>query len=501
MRNLLATLRPRGWAVLWWILGLGLLLRLCVMVFYTPTVFNYYGGDSTRYIRLSFVGIHSLFGDNAMPAGYPSFLAVLRDVSAWLPLTTMVQHVLGLAAAGLLYAAVVRLGAPRWAALLPVVIVVFSGDQIFLEHGIFTEALWTPLLALGLYLVARSVSAERARWWLVTGGAALACSALVRHVSQVLPVLVTVWAAVALPGSPGARLRNAAAVLLPAMLVIGAYFVVAKPVAGGYSGLVENQGFSLYGRIAQFADCTKFKPPNGTQMLCVDTPSEMRPGPFYWTFSAQSPIRTRMQFNQYDAHQQALLSSFARAAILHEPIDYLRTVTKDVLRFFAPGLGTPRPDSGTDAQSMSFESVVPAAQGASLEQLADQFDEKYSGVGSGKAAETARTLLGGYQEIFRVQGLLTLLLILLAAIGAVVGRGAMRAGASLFLLSGAVLLVFPPLFSSYDVRYAVPPINLFAAGAAFGLAVLVARIGAGRLPPTAAADGSSSSPTVGARER
>lgn len=461
---------------MWVILGVGLLLRICAMVFYTPAVFNYYGGDSTRYIRLDFVGINGIFGDNAMPAGYPAFLAALRELSAWLPLTTTLQHMLGLAAAWLLYAAVVRAGASRVAALLPAVVVAFSGDQLFLEHGIFTEALWMPVVALGMYLLARSTSAVDARRWLIVGGAVLACSALVRHVSLALPIVLTVWAAVALPGTPTMRLQHAAAVLLPALVVIGAYFVIAKPIAGGYSGLVENRGFSLYGRVGQFADCTKFKPPSGTKRLCVDTPPEARAGPFFWTFGQESPIRTKMTIDTFDAGDQELLSSFGRAAILNQPLDYARAVGTDFARYFAPDFGEPRADSGTDAQSMSFESTIPAAQGVSPADLAQQFDQAYSGVGSGLANPTARTLLGAYQSVFRIQGLLTLLLVVLAFLGCWLGRGSVRAGASLFLVAGLTLLVFPPLFSSYDVRYAVPPINLLAAGGAFGLAVFAGRM-------------------------
>ena len=472
----LLTKRDNGWTVVWAILGAGLLLRAAVMVLYTPTVFNYYGGDSTRYMRLDFVGISGIFGDNAMPAGYPAFLALLREASAWIPLTTAIQHLLGLGAAALLYAAVVRIGAPRWAALLPLVVVVFSGDQLFLEHGIFTEALWTPVLALGVYLLARSLSAQDARWWLVAGGAVLACSALVRHVSLVLPALVAIWAAFAFPGALPTRLKHAAAVLLPALLVFGAYFVVAKPIADGHTGLAENQGVSLYGRVGQFADCTKFTPPEGTRQLCVDTPPDARPGPFFWTFGAESPIRTRMAFDAYDQEDQRTLSRFGRAAILGQPADYVRAVSKDFARYFVPGIGAPQADSGSDPEQMSFESVIPTAQGASLTDLAGQYSQAYSGVGIGVASPNVRSLLGGYQSLFRVHGPLTLMLIALSIAGCWLGRGRIRAGAFLFLIAGLSLLAFPPLFSSYDVRYSVPPINLLAAGAAVGLGAIATRI-------------------------
>jgi hypothetical protein len=336
-----------------------------------------------------------------------------------------------------------------------------------------------------MYLFARSLSEADPRWWLVAGGAVLACSALVRHVSLALPLILALWAAAALPGRPRVRMAHGLTVLISATLVIGAYFVVSKPIAGGYSGLTENQGFSLYGRVGQFADCTKFTPPTGTAPLCVDTPPSQRAGPFFWTFGEQSPIRTNLQIDTYNSDHQQFLAGFGRAAILNQPLDYLRTVSHDFARYFAPGIGTPRPDSGSDAENMSFDSVVPTAQGASLEELADQFDDAYTGVGSGQASETARTLLGSYQSLFRVQGLLTLLLIALALAGAVVGRGKMRAGASLFLVAGLALLALPPLLSSYDVRYSVPPINLLSAGAAFGLAVIARRIAMRRDPLSA----------------
>jgi hypothetical protein len=462
------------------IVGLGLIARGAVMVLYTPTVFNYYGGDSTRYMRLDFVGVSGVFGDNAMPAGYPAFLALLREVTTWLPLTITIQHVLGLGAAALLYAAVVRIGAPRWAALLPLSVVALSGDQLFLEHGIFTEALWMPALALAMYLLARAVSAPDARRWLVAGGVALACAALVRHVSLALPFVLAVWAALSLPGDTSTRLKYAAAVLLPALVVGAAYFVVAKPIADGYTGLFENQGVSLYGRVGQFADCKKFEPPQGTEHLCSAIPPEARPGPFFWTFGAQSPIRTRMAFDAYDSDDQRTLSRFGRAAILGQPLDYAQAVGEDFARFFVPGLGTPRPDSGSSADQMSFESAVPAAQGVTGDQLAIQYEQAYDGVGSGIALPSVRSALGTYQSLFRVHGPIMLLLIALSFAGCWLGRGAMRAGASLFLVSALVTLAFPPLFSSYDVRYAVPPANLLAAGAAIGLAVIASRVRAGR---------------------
>lgn len=466
-------------SVLWIVLGAGLLLRICAMALYTPTVFNYYGGDASRYMRLDFVGISGVFGDNAMPAGYPAFLALLRGISNWIPMTIAIQHLLGLAAAALLYAAAVRLGAPRWAALLPAVVVALSGDQIFLEHAVLTEALWMPTVALGMYCVARFVSADRGLRWLVAGGAILATAALVRNMTQVLPVVLALWAVLALPGTLSIRARHAAALLAPALLVVSTYLVVAGPVAGGYGGLSDNRGVILYGRVAQFADCAEFTPPEGTKLLCADTPPDSRAGPLFWKWEEGSPLLDKFHVDGFDPDHQAALFRFARAAIVNQPLDYARAVTKDVARFFAPGIGNARPFSGADPESMSFGSTTPYAQAQSRAELAAEFDKAYGGVGSGEASPAGRTLLGAYQTVFRVHGLLLLLLIALSIAGWAMARGATRAGASLFLVAGLTLLLWPALTWSYDARFAVLPAALLSVSAAIGLARIAARA---RLP-------------------
>lgn len=465
---------------LWAALGAGLLLRVCLMLFYTPTVFNYYGGDVARYMRLDFVGIHGIFGDNEMTAGYPAFLAALRAVWAWLPLTTATQHLLGLGSAALLYACVVRAGAPRWAALVPAAVVALSGDVLFLEHSILTEALWMPAVLLGIGLVACAITAERPAWWLAGGGTALAGAVLVRNTSLGLVLLAAVWAALCLPGGLRARLAHGLAVLLPALAVIGSYIAVSGPLAGGYSGISENRGVILYGRVAQFADCTRFTPDPRARSLCTSVPPDARPGPLYWKWGAESPLRAEFQLDGFDREQQGVLYGFAREAIVHQPLDYLRAAAKDGARFVSPNIGSARPFGGADPSRMSFGSSTPYAQAASQEELAAQMEEAYGGVGTGRASGLARTLFGAYQATFRVNGALLLILAVLGIVGSAIGSRQIRAGASLFLLAGLLLLLVPALLWSYDARFAVLPATLFAASAAFGLAALGQRFGAER---------------------
>lgn len=482
-RDLRTTLGRHADAALWAILGIGLILRLSVLLFYTPTVFNYYGGDSSRYMRLPGSGFSDLFSDVAMPAGYPGFLEVLHSISAWMPWTTLVQHLLGLAAAALLYFAVVRAGAPRWAALLPAAVVALSGDQIFLEHAMLTEALWIPGLALSMFLLASSLRAVKPLPWLIAGGTALMLTSLVRNVSMGLVLLLAIWAVAAIPAARRIRLRNGVAVIIPAVLVLGLYLGIANSAGQGHSGLFEDEGFALYARTAQFADCNKFTPPKGTEMLCVDTPTRQRPGPFWWAWSPESPLRSKFQFDINDTHDQELVGEFAKEAIKHQPLSYLGTVTSDFVRFFAPEVGDGRPENGVPPRYMSFGSITPVDQAQGLDEMAAMMATKYTGIDGGMASHDARAAFGSYQSVFRVDGLLGILLIALTVVGAVFGRGPIRAGAALFLIAGIVLLAIPPAVSSYDARYAVPPMDLLAAGAAFGLAVIAEKI-AGRRPVT-----------------
>lgn len=470
--ELLARLR---WPPIAIVLGLGCLLRLAVFWLYGPAVFNFYGGDSTRYLRLGFTGFEGLFGDPLWPAGYPAFLRATRSVTDWLPFTIALQHVFGIITAAVLYLTLEHIGAPRWAALVPAATVALNADQIFLEHGILTESLWTLLLAIGCgaCAVAANDSARRHRWLLVAG-AVIGLSALTRSVSLVLPVLLAGWA-LTLGRTARERVKAATAVLAPAVLVVGAYVLVATSSGGGYAGLFDNSGFSLYGRVAQFADCREFDPPPATDVLCVTTPPGQRAGTFWWAYNPASPVYTRFGLDIRDDVKQSQLRSFGRAAIVGQPGDYARTVVKDIVRYVHPRVGFLRPDSGTDADRMSFASLAPAAQGVGLQELAGQYREAFTGVGDGLPSETGRFLLGGYQRVVRVSGAWLALLLIVSIAGLMAGRGPARSAALMFLTSAMLLFAFPPLVSSYDVRYGVPPSSLLACSAALGVAALWSR--------------------------
>ncbi len=88
------------------------------------------------------------FLDPLHPAGYALILAAIGDVTRNMNATILAQHLIGIGAALLLYAATRRITGSAWAGLLPAGIVLLGGDEIFLEHSIMSES-W-DLLAMSV---------------------------------------------------------------------------------------------------------------------------------------------------------------------------------------------------------------------------------------------------------------------------------------------------------------------------------------------------------------
>src|SRR5687767_13038198 len=120
----------------------GLGLRLAFMLAYRPAFVGY--SDTAVYISGA---KGDLFWDPLRVAGYSAFLRVAHGISAELSFTTLVQHALGVGTALLLYATVRRVGGSPWMAFVPAAIVLLGGDQVFFEHALLSETLYTFLTA------------------------------------------------------------------------------------------------------------------------------------------------------------------------------------------------------------------------------------------------------------------------------------------------------------------------------------------------------------------
>ena len=127
----------------------GLALRVAAMVGYQPAYLVF--SDTHAYV-LDAADLGEAFATDApfRPYGYAIFLAGVASVSQTVTAVVVVQHLLGLATAALLYATVLRLGGPRWAAVASAAVVAFVPDFVLFEHALLTEApflFWSPRLA------------------------------------------------------------------------------------------------------------------------------------------------------------------------------------------------------------------------------------------------------------------------------------------------------------------------------------------------------------------
>lgn len=442
------------------LLAAALTVRLATMVLYQPAIMTL--ADSPRFARIDPSG---LFDDFYMPALYPMLLEVLRAISDQLWFTIAIQHLGGLVVGVIVYLAMRRLGLRRALACIPSAYVLLVGDLLYLEHVLMADWLLFALATTGLAAGVRGLVPRIDRGWLAAAGVLLMAAGLARSVGLVLPlvlIVVVVW----LGAAPlRARLGGAGVAAAGAAVVLAGYLGAFALAGGRYTGLTDFAGWNLYSRVAPFADCSRFDPPDGTEVLCETTPPEQRPGPFGYVWSADSV--SRRNFDPLGPETGGPLGEFAREAITHQPLEYLGAVGEDFARYFDPGINRSQPLSGQSPELISFGFHDPTTEANVVAAL----DQRYDGVALEASGDG---VLSTYQEIVRVDTLPLVASLVVTLLAIVLARGALRLGAALFGLAALALYLGPVLTNSYDFRYGIPPgvlLVIAASAGACGLAV------------------------------
>ena len=253
-------LARRHW-MFWLLLAGGLMLRAIAQVAYEPALLFI---DSKKYIFGT--DFNNTIWGSFDPLGYS--LLILRPILLFgksLAYAALVQHILGMAMAGALYALMVRRGVYRWLAALAVAPVLFDAYQLNAEQTIMPDVLFETLLVAGIVLL---LWRPRPGLFLVIlGGLALGASAPVRQVGEALIAPALIYVVFAAQGWRKRLLHGA---------VLTACF--ALPIVGymSYSAVIMNYGFELsnmgnaylYGRAAHAADCATLKIPAVERPLC-----------------------------------------------------------------------------------------------------------------------------------------------------------------------------------------------------------------------------------------
>src|SRR6266699_5792885 len=253
-------LARRHW-MFWLLLAGGLLLRGIAQIAYEPALLFI---DSKKYI----------FGTDFMNTIWGSFdplgysLVILRPImilGRTLAYAALLQHILGMAMAGALYALMLRRGVYRWLAALAVAPVLLDAYQLNAEQTIMPDVLFEALLVAGIVLLLWQPRPGLSL--IILAGLALGASAPVRQVGEALiaPALIYVVFA-----AQGWRKRLLHGVVLTACF--------ALPIVGymSYSAVIMQYGFELsnmgnaylYGRAAHAADCATLKIPAVERPLC-----------------------------------------------------------------------------------------------------------------------------------------------------------------------------------------------------------------------------------------
>jgi hypothetical protein len=443
----------------------GLALRVLLMVDYRPAVLA--NPDSARFLHFAHGG-GRLFRDTFGPSGYAVFLKVVRAITDRFEATIALQHVFGIAAALLVYAAVRRLGAPRPAALIPAAVMLLSGDELYLEHAPLSESPFVILVAGGLYSAVRGLGDRPRTAWLALGGALLATSSLFRNVGLVLPPVLVLWTAIAMPAGWRRRAIGAAAGAAGSLAVIGIYAAFAAGTHHGTTGWADVSGWNEYGRSAPFADCKQFTPPAGTRRLCQRTSPDVRPGSLFYLWYRGSPARALFG---HPPIGNSKLGEFGRAAILNQPLDYVSLVFEELPRFVDPEAGH-RAFSGG-----GFFSIDRRNAGA----------ERVVALSVHRDYSAAKLHVGGFvkriaewQRTERLGGVVPAAFVVFALAGLLFARGLAWRGTLLFGLAGGALVVLPAATLTLIHRYTIPPTPFVAAAAALGAWGVVDRLRARR---------------------
>jgi hypothetical protein len=302
------------------LLALGVLVRVAVMAMYSPAWMQSF--DELRFARIDPSGVFSgIFSDYWMPAGYAVFARGLREIIPALWVSIAAMHLIGLTIGVAVYLALRRLGARPWLACIPAAVPLLSGDELWIEHQIMSEAYVTALVAAGLACCVRGLVPKVNLRWIAAGSALLTFAGLSRNVALItVPILVlcvAFWAR----GSRRESAWSLIAATVPALLLFAIYVGAFEITNGRYLGIDDMSGWNLYARIAPFADCSRFTPRPGTRRLCESTPSSQRDGSLGYQWDENSIGR-----RSYPPEPRTgqIMGEFAEQVILHEPLSYLK---------------------------------------------------------------------------------------------------------------------------------------------------------------------------------
>jgi hypothetical protein len=431
------------------VLGVAVVPRLLVAIAYRPALFF---SDSWSYISLAYGGDH--FAPDR-PSGYSFVLALIGLPGHSLAVITTLQHLAGLAVGVLVYALLTRAGTGRAIATGAAALVTLNAYAIVLEQTILAETFFTLALVTSFYLV----TVERSSLALGAGGLLLACAVTMRTAGL---FAVPVWLIYVFYRARLRALVALAAVVAPLLI----YAAVHDATAGGF-GLTKADGWFLYGRVGEIADCRIVHPPADTRDLCEPRALSAGFGPVYYIWSPYSAANRRFKERFVTPGSSDVLKRYASAVIEARPFEYARLVVRDTFRYFEPGA----PSEGLSDAAINLPEkprvVAPWFYTRTRDRLLPGFRPE---------VHAPAALARAYAAVARVPRPLLGLMILLPlclvplALRAPPGERPPHLPEALALsLAALAMLVGPAATSGFIVRYLVPTAPLIVCAGALSL--------------------------------
>jgi len=233
-------------------------------------------------------------------------------------------------------------------------------------------------------------------------------------------------------------------------------------------GLTATPGWTLYGRVAGFADCDGLKLEAAARPLC-ETSSQRASHPsapdwYIWGPSpAQRLFKPATESVASIAPTNAVLRSFSDAILRHQPLAFADATLSDFVRYFTPG-ATAYGDaiSATSLpRSARAEATAPATRKRDLPGLRP-------------AVRSPSALVRGYRGIVHVPRPV-LALLTLAALLALLARLPARREILLLAGTGVCLLLGTAATGGFALRYLIPAVPLLAIGGSIAMMQIAVR--------------------------
>ena len=442
--------------------------------------------DSVRYLQYAHNFATGHWSVDALRQSGYSVLVVpvllLHDM--WI--IPLVQHLVGLATAGLVYAVLIRFGTPAWLAAVATIGVFFDPLQLVLEQYVLTDT-WTVFLL---------VAALAVLVWRRDGPGCRRCAAcglllgvavtfrdeeLIMIVPAVLYVLVAV--------RPRRRTIERLGALIGCFLIPVAGYLGWFDASHGQWSFTTFSGAFLYGRVADFASCSGLNLPSYERPLCPTQPPALRNADYYtwdpsspqWTFTPPAGMS-----------RDAVVENFSLRILRHQPLGYAEAVGRDFIYGFSPVRGA-GPEKYSPAYLQFHTYVLPDPQAdASIGAL---------GYRAPAVRPAPAAFLTDYGRWFYLPGPVFAAGLLLGLTGLIAGKrrsgqdrsgqdrgdqdrggrergqpDACRLAGLLFTASAVLVLVPPAAFATFDWRYQLPQLTLIPVAAILGLNTIISRL-------------------------